>query len=985
LFIFEYALAQQLIHWGVSPGMMLGHSVGEYVAACLAQVFTLEDAIILLIKRGRLIQSLLPGDMIGVLTDPDTLEPLLLEINHTKTVIGIAAINSPKYLAVSGDSDAIAKLKAALDKKRILNKPLHTSHAFHSHHMDKVLEEFRVAVGTVSLSAPKLPYISNVTGELITAEEATDPSYWVKHMRCCVLFGKGVESLMKQVPANLVEIGPGQVLSKFAQQNSAKTVDHHCISLTPSARERSEADLNNRGDTLDQRALFNGLGRLFTLGVTLDWKKFYEEEKRGIVGGLPTYPFERQAYWIPESVGNSAVDKPKAAVLPNKKKDLSDWFYLPSWKPAAPAPKPTKSRSKSQGVSNQWLIFEDEINLGEKLSDSINTNIDDKTQRIIRVQKGEHFSQVTTEHYQINPLNKQDYQKLVQALSVESKIPLHVVHLWSVYPSSVTQSIAKSFDLAQQLGFYSLIYFLQSFQEHMGGQFIHLSIITNNVLNVVSSHRHCPEKAGVFGLNRVISQEYPTISNRVVDISLNENGDWHDEVDSDQLLAELLLEEYPSVAAIRNGVVWVEQFNPITLPMPRRLMGLRKNGTYLITGGLGKIGTVLASFLASEYQANIILTSRSSFPDKSQWSSFVAQDRQAATSKKIALFQSLEAQGANIDVFSADVCRAEDTEKLFRWLDSHYSELHGVIHAAADIDTTFIADLAAESSARHFSAKVVGTENIVRSIEHFGSGSIDFCMLFSSLSTVLGGMGFANYAASNCVMDSLAHSLSVTSDIPLICVNWDGWGFPELEAQQEGDKHDSSFQSVSRYDFSEEEGMILFQRIIDLFDSKLLTMSSSPQVIISTGELMGRYQKYVCEVVSHKKANQTKRPKLTLPKHDGVSAKKEYQAPASEIEKTMVGIWQQLLGIAHISVKDSFFDLGGDSLTIVELTRLINAELNTKLATADLFAYSSIAALCDFISGSDKAEIEGKKRKDVADKKKSSLKQFKKIRRNVPA
>jgi acyl transferase domain-containing protein len=301
LFILEYALAKLLMHWGVKPSIMIGHSAGEYTAACLAEVFTFDDAIALLAKRGALMQGSPPGSMMTIRAGAQTVRPLLEELNQNKITVTIAAENSPNLCVASGDKDAITSLKDILNNQKIRSSLLHINYAAHSHHLDAVLEEFRATVTAVKLSSPnpELPYVSNANGECITAAQATSPDYWVKHMRNPVQFGKGVATLVEHGAFSLLEVGPGRVLSTFIHQNPAIDKKHHCIDLMPNVVDARETASDSEAATLDRKMLFSGLGRLFTMGTSLNWKNFYENEQRGIVGNLPTYPFERKAHWLP--------------------------------------------------------------------------------------------------------------------------------------------------------------------------------------------------------------------------------------------------------------------------------------------------------------------------------------------------------------------------------------------------------------------------------------------------------------------------------------------------------------------------------------------------------------------------------------------------------------------------------------------------------------------------------------------------------------
>lgn len=300
LFVFEYALATLLQHWGCRPHAYLGHSVGEYVAACLARVFSLEDAIAVVIERGRLVQTLPEGAMLAVPLGEAQVQPLL------GAGLAIAAVNSPNRAVVSGDADAIEDLQRQLAAQGNDSVRLHTSHAFHSHHLDPVLEDFARMLRSVRLSAPRVPFLSNVTGTWISDEEATSPDYWVRHLRQAVRFADCIDTLCRDDAQVLVEVGPGQTLTAFAMQHATTAPRKHCVSLVPQARAHVPG--------ADGTCLFEGLCQLFVAGVELDWKRFYEGRLRRRIP-LATYPFEGHCHYPAELLRQSPPSSRPAAQL----------------------------------------------------------------------------------------------------------------------------------------------------------------------------------------------------------------------------------------------------------------------------------------------------------------------------------------------------------------------------------------------------------------------------------------------------------------------------------------------------------------------------------------------------------------------------------------------------------------------------------------------------------------------------------------------
>ena len=286
LFVVEYALAQLWQEWGIKPWAMVGHSIGEYVAACLSGVFTLEDALKLVALRGRLMQEAPAGAMLGVPLAAEIVRPLM------SAKLSLAAINAPQRCVVSGPEDAIATLQNQLEKQELLCQRLHTSHAFHSEMMEPVLEPLRRFLRHIELREPAVPYISNVTGDWITAEQATSPDYWADHLRSTVRFADGVTQLLKEPDCALLEVGPGHTLTNLARQNTDGGTQQPIIAS---------------GDNLedDLLSLINAAAKLWLAGAELNWYGFHAHERRQRLP-LPTYPFERKRYWIDRVVTPAA-------------------------------------------------------------------------------------------------------------------------------------------------------------------------------------------------------------------------------------------------------------------------------------------------------------------------------------------------------------------------------------------------------------------------------------------------------------------------------------------------------------------------------------------------------------------------------------------------------------------------------------------------------------------------------------------------------
>ncbi|MCE9667448.1 acyltransferase domain-containing protein [Myxococcus stipitatus] len=297
LFILEYATARLWMSWGVKPAAMLGHSIGEYVAACLAGVFSLEDALCLVAARGRLMQHLPSGAMLAVSLSEEEVRPYL---DAAGAELSLAAVNAPMQCVLSGTHAAVEEARRRLEEAGAQCRVLVTSHAFHSAMMDPILADFTARVSTVPLKAPAVPILSNVTGMWLTAEQATSPRYWSEHLRGTVRFEEGLRTLAADARRVLLEVGPGQTLERLARRHPALASTHPVLASMASPRDD--------GALSDVQAplVYQTLGRLWQAGVVIDWKAFHGGEHRHRVV-LPTYPFERQRHWVEPAVTPSTA------------------------------------------------------------------------------------------------------------------------------------------------------------------------------------------------------------------------------------------------------------------------------------------------------------------------------------------------------------------------------------------------------------------------------------------------------------------------------------------------------------------------------------------------------------------------------------------------------------------------------------------------------------------------------------------------------
>ncbi|WNG36170.1 SDR family oxidoreductase [Archangium violaceum] len=903
IFSIEYALAQLWISWGVKPKAMLGHSIGEYVAACIADVFELRDALVLVATRGQMMQELPTGSMLSVMLPEEELRP------HLGTELSVAAVNAPNFTVVAGPTPAIEALQEKLKERGVNVQPLHTSHAFHSAMMDPLVAPFTERVRLVKLNPPKIPFISNVTGTWIEPSQATNPAYWASHLRQAVRFADGMKTLAQKPQQVLLEVGPGNTLATLTRQQPGQA-ERIVLSSTRHPREQAS----------DEIVLLGTLGRLWLNGVSPDWSGFYARERRRRIP-LPTYPFERQRYWVDARPGGAA-QRPAASA--EKKRDVADWFYVPSWKRTS-APRAAQG-SKASGRG--WLLFAD----SSGVADALTPKLAQAGQPVIRVVPGDAFGRDANGTYTLNPQKREDYAALLQALQKQGQSFDGVVHLWGVTPGPV------SLEQALETGFYSQLFLAQALGAQGRSEPLAWWVASNGACKVESADEPSPEKTTLLGPCRVVPQEYPHITCHFVDVALGGNGG-ADTV-AGQLLAELQAGSSEAVIAWRGRQRWVQTFEPVRLEgdaAPVRT--LKERGVYLLTEGLTGIGQAIAGELARSSRARLALVEGKEFPSRDQWEQWLSsRGAQDVISRKIQAAKALESAGASVLVLGADLTDEAQMRQAISQAVEQFGQLDGVIHAAGGVRQGSTLGIIQETSpsecAAHFAPQVHGLRVLEKVLPAEGPG---FCLLVSSLASILGGLGQVVHAAASQFMDTFAERWSEAGAFPWISVDWDAVRFDE----------DASLSKLSpalaQFAIQPQEGLDVIRRI--------LTQASGGQLVVSTGDLEARRRQGPRAAPATGKKAKTgshARPSLATP----------YVAPRSDLERTVASVWQQVLGIEQIGVNDNFFELGGHSLLATQLRNQLHAELKVDLPLRGLFETPTVAATA--------AKIEEELRKNAA-------------------
>ncbi|HEX6747469.1 MAG TPA: beta-ketoacyl synthase N-terminal-like domain-containing protein [Longimicrobium sp.] len=762
VFVIEYALAKLWMSWGIAPRAVIGHSLGEYAAATIAGVFALEDALELVTARGRLISDLPAGAMLAVPLSAEAVRPFLAE------GAAVATLNAPELCTVAGTPEAVEAVRLRLADAGHVARPLKTTHAFHSPQMDALVGPVREMVGRMRLSAPSIPFVSNVTGTWITAAEATDPAYWARHIRQPVQFERGVGELLKEPGRVLLEVGPGQTLSTFVRQRP----DAGGVTVIPTVRYPYDR-------TADTAFALGALGRLWLAGITPDWAAFHEGERLNKVA-LPTYPWERQRYWIDAPAHD---EEPSAVARAGKKADPAAWLYTPVWK-RTPAARP----AADDGA--RWLVFHD----GKRLGDDVAAALRARGREVVLVRPGERFEQVSGGEMAIRPAAREDYAALLDTVRGES--PVHAIHLWSNAEAG-----------AEGRAFVSLA-LLAAALGHDREWKPRLVAVTAEAQDVTGGEAIDPYAAILAGACSVVREEHPNVACVAVDVLP------YDTAAAETLVTEALAGAGDAVVAIRRGRRWVRGFEAVR---PAPAAAVEPGDVWFFAGGLDGRNDLLARHLARR-GARLALA-HPDLPDRLNWDQ-VVERREADDPMRqlIETVRELEAAGTEVLALRAHLYNATQAADALAAAEQRFGRIDGVV-VAPPLDAIggfqALGDASAGEWARDFGLFARELEALAAVL---AARDVRHVLLESSLTPVLGGVGHARIAAAHAFVDAFAHRQSLDGRRAWTSLGWDRWYAPGEPAQG--------------YGMSADEAATVF--------AHALSLAGEPQLLLSTGDVAAR-------------------------------------------------------------------------------------------------------------------------------------------------
>ena len=758
LFMTEYALAKLWMSYGIEPIAMTGHSMGEYTAACIAGVMTIEEALMLVTLRGKLFETLPKGSMLSVMLSEEKLLPLL------GSELSIAAINAPELCVASGPDTAIDALQLKLEEEEIDCRRIHISVAAHSSMVEDILEEFGKTVRTLKFKKPRRPFLSNVSGTWITDQQAIDPEYWVQHIRMPVRFAEGLGTLLKDHHCVLLEVGPGKGLGSLAQMHDQ--IDKN-TGIVTSLRHPKEV-------VADTAFFVRSIGQIWANGVTIDWTTLYQPEDRYRIP-LPTYPFEHQRYWIEPGTAittpaTRSEDEPLVKIG-----DISDWLYQPAWKQEG-----LQKSERKKDAPRTYLVFKDMLGYADNVCEALKS----QNHRVIGVSSGKSFSVPVDDEIILNIRSSGDYELLVAYLSDKDARPDEILHFLSVNHDSRKQSGMAFLDKHLNKGFYSLFYLSRTLaNEDWLDEAVSLTVFSNAMHHVATENYLSPEKATILGACRVIALEYPVAHVKSIDLDIHYPGQRgllarllskRKKLDTSFILKEILSTSDDEVVAYREGKRWIRKYEP--LPDQQEIQknsSLKEKGVYVITGGLGGIGLTVAEHLAQSVRARLVLLSRSKFPPRNEWPIWLkSKSKDSRIRQQIQRILLLEKEGSEVIVLTCDVMKPADVRNMTTHVKETYGEINGLFHAAGVIRDSLIQLKTEDEVEQVFGPKITGTLVLSRLLSR---EKLDFMVLFSSTSSFMASAGQIDYAASNAFLNAYADYANAVLGVRTIAINWGMW------------------------------------------------------------------------------------------------------------------------------------------------------------------------------------------------------------------
>ena len=935
LFAIEYALFKLWQSWGINPDVVMGHSIGEYTAACVAGVFSLEDGLKLIAHRGRLMQQMPSGGkMVALMASAEQIREI---IKPYDSKVSLAAINGPQSVVISGEGEAITEICQQLESKGIKTKQLQVSHAFHSPLMEPMLAEFAQVAQEITYNSPQISIISNVTGQQADESIATS-EYWVRHVREAVKFAQSMETLHEQGCKIFLEIGPKPILLGMGRQCLPEEGEIWLPSLRPNQP--------------DWQQILTSLGELYVKGAKIDWLEFEKDYNHQKVV-LPTYPFQRQRYWLETEPKQSQAEVMKQLELDNLEQlqknleqtgklsqdevellpkllellaqqqqeqvenaEIEHWFYEIQWKQKPRKIKPTLKDLEG----GKWVFFADREGLGEKIAEKLKT-LGYQCDLVFVGENNTHEK----EKWYINPSQKEHFQKLWEALGFSTDLPLKgIINLWGLETTATKDLNLNSLKEAQKLTCGTLLYTLQTLTELSLQVAPKLWLVTRGVQWIESEKTSLSvAQSPLWGMGKVVGLEFPDWWGGMIDLDINTSDQ-----EINQLLSEIENSQGEDKMAFRGGKRYVARLVKSSIGENKPLT-IHSDKTYLITGGLGALGLKVAQWMVEKGVRYLALVGR-----------------RKPSSDAQSILSQMTKQGVKVEIISADVSEEEAMREVLKTIESKMPPLKGIIYAAGTLDDGVLLEQNWQRFEKVMSPKIEGTWNLHELTQNY---SLDFCVFFSSVASLLGSPGQSNYAAANQFMDSLAHYRHLQGK-PALSINWGPWaeGGMASELQQ---SQQEKLQKQGINFIPVRQGLKALERLINSNRGKLGVLSIDWHIFAKYSQK--RALPILLDILSsfdgfsYNKENKSFLEKDWLTQIESASPEDRLDVVTNYLRQKI----SQALKLApeQIILNSSLNMMGMDSLMAMELRNRVKTDLKIDISVSQVMAGQNIVEIASYL------------------------------------
>ena len=903
MFAIEYALTTLWRSWGVVPAAVIGHSVGEYAAACAAGVFSVDDGLRLIAERGRLMQSLPPGGMMAALFVP--IDEIEAAIAPMRDRVGIAAINGPGSVVISGETSAVETVLADFARRNVVGQRLFVSLAAHSPLMEPALDRMQALAQSVTMSPPTIPISWNLTGGSLPSGVAPDAIYWRRHMREPVRFADGIKALRDDGFRIFLEVGPHPTLLALARESLPEEGNLFLTSL-----RRGKQDWNE---------LLASLADLHVHGVPVDFAGFDRPYARRRVT-IPTYSFDRQRYWA-AATPRFSPDAAGVATTVEGTADADGLFYRVAWEPAASAPVrlggPGETTAEAVKGRRQWVVLSD----GGDIADVLKAALAASGDAVELVEPHEWRAALSS----ADAIKAQPWWP--GQVRHDDGPPVDIIHLGAIEAGQHSASVP---DLASREAFV----ILQAAASSPIGRIWLATRGTQDVRGLEDVI--APEQAGLWGLGRTFGLEHPARWGGVVD--LDPRGSTPDAIAA---ILGAIRDPKEDQSAWRDGARHVPRIAVAEAPTSSAYT-FRPDVSYLITGGLGGLGRAAAEWIASRGARHLVLVNRTPVPSAEEWSEHQNDER-------IQTLVRLRNAAVTVETAAVDVSDETAMTDLMARFGREWPPLGGVLHAVVAATAAPMVDMPTEMFDSMFQAKVSSH----RLIERLSANQpLEFFVDFSTTTALLGSAELAHYAAANAVLDALACRRRAEGK-PSLSVNWGAWDRLNVDRKDRERITRGGLRPMPTA-----VGLAALESLLAAGATRAIVADVDWQSLRSAYESR-RPQPLLSRVAASDIAPQSDDMKLaeSLPSDLSSLDRESRRAALDQIVRRVVAEVVGLESPQSIDTALSLFKMGLDSLMAIQLQRRLERATEETLPNAFAFNFPTVEAMIELLDSRIAARV----------------------------